>query len=212
MKPVALAVAVGTLLLSGCGSLFDSTQPSPQAYVLRLPPPPESEGTRGPHGSVRVQRPEPGPGLDSERIVLLRSGRRFDFYAATRWAAPAPDLLESVMVDQLRASEMFSAVLDDASPYAPDYDLRCTLTRFESDYNGGGHAPDAKVELDCTLGRHRDRTLLAIFTIEGSAAAKEDRLPAVVMAFEEATNGAMGALRHHLAGALTAEQSAAQSR
>ncbi len=47
---------------------------------------------RAPRGSVLVQRPEAGPGLDSDRIVLLRSDSRFDFYAASRWAAPAPDM------------------------------------------------------------------------------------------------------------------------
>ena len=66
-----------------------------------------------------LQRPEAGPGLDSDRIALLRSDQRFDFYAASRWAAPAPDLVESVMLDALRATGTFSAVFDDSAPYAP---------------------------------------------------------------------------------------------
>ena len=85
-------------------------------------------------GSVLLQRPEAGPGLDSDRIALLRSDQRFDFYAASRWAAPAPDLIESVMLDALRATGSFSAVFDDAAPFAPSYNLRCVLRRFEADY------------------------------------------------------------------------------
>src|SRR6476659_2114777 len=149
-----LAVAwLGLGALAGCGSVFESSIPASQAYVLRLPPPASrAEGAAA--GSVRVQRPEAGPGLDSDRIALLRSDRRFDFYAASRWAAPAPDLVESVMLDALRATGSFSAVFDDTAPFAPVYNLRCGLRRFESDYTSerggaGGRAPTVHVALDC---------------------------------------------------------------
>jgi cholesterol transport system auxiliary component len=207
-----LMTLASALLLGSCGGVFDSALPAPQAYVLRLParaavPPPETQSA-----SVLVQRPETGPGLDSDRIALLRSDNRFDFYAASRWAAPAPDLVESVLVDGLRASGNFSAVFDDSSPYAPRYTLRVTLRRFEADYssqgNGaGGHAPTIHVVLDCTLGRHRDRELLTSFTAQGAAVASEDRLTAVVAAFEAATATAMEQIEQSTAAALAAESS-----
>ena len=208
---LAMAMALGLLTLSGCGSVFESNLPAPQAYVLRLPPRPAStEGITG-AGSLRVQRPEAGPGLNSENIAVLRSDRRFDFYAATRWAAPAPDLVESVVVDALREGGMFSAVYDDAAPYAPQYNLRCGLRRFEADYTSGGHAPTVQVALDCTFGRHRDRTLLADFTAQGSAVASDDRLGAVVAAFESATSQAITQLEHQTAAALNAERTSADA-
>ena len=114
-----------------------------------------------------MQRPDASPGLESERIALLRSEQRFDFYAASRWAAPAPDVIESVILDTLRATGSFRAVFDDTAPFAPRYGLRCTLRRFEADYTKGGGAPTVFVTLDCTLGRHRDRALLASFTAQG---------------------------------------------
>jgi ABC-type uncharacterized transport system auxiliary subunit len=178
-------------ILAGCGSLLETTVPAPQAYVLR-PALNTATLSTTPAGSILVQRPEPGPGLESESIALLRSDRRFDFYAATNWAAPAPDLVESVIVDALHASGAFASVLDDASPFAPRYNLRCGLRRFEADYTvpgsgAGGTAPTVFVTLDCTVGRHRDRELLGSFVAQGSAPASEDRLNAVVAAFEAAT-------------------------
>ncbi len=155
-----------------------------------------------------MQRPEAGPGLATEFIALLRSGQRFDFYAASRWAAPAPDLVESVIVDQLRGAGLFAAVFDDSSPYAPTYNLRCAMRRFEADYTKGS-VPTVQVALDCTLGRHRDRALLASFTAQGSAAASDDRLGDVIAAFETATAAAVGELERHTAAALGAEQPAA---
>jgi ABC-type uncharacterized transport system auxiliary subunit len=207
IRPVC--IALGACALAGCGSFFESSIPAPQSYVLRLPPPAEHEGVTQTKGSVKVLRPEPGPGLASEHIVLLRSDRRFDFYAATQWAAPAPDVMESVIVERLRGTGAFSAVLDDAAPYPPYYNLRCGLARFEADYTVSAPAPTVKVTLNCTFGRHRDRVLLASFTAEGSAAASADRLSAVVTAFETATGAALNELERHVAGALAAEHDAA---
>ena len=211
MKKALAGLALLPLALCGCGGVFDSKIAAPQIYVLRLPastaPTPALTV-----GSVLVQRPEAGPGLDSNRIALLRSDRRFDFYSASLWAAPAPDVLESVIVEALRGTNAFSAVFDDAAPFAARYDLRCTMRRFEADYTGqgnGGGAPTIHAALDCTLGRHRDRALLASFTAQGSARASEDRLGAVVAAFESATVTAMNELARVVTTSVAETESAA---
>jgi cholesterol transport system auxiliary component len=194
--------------LRGGGLRFHPGQQldAPQAYVLRLPAREATTPTAlQPAGSVLLQRPKAGPGLDSDRIVLLRSDSRFDFYAASRWAAPAPDMIASFIVDGLRANGSFSAVFDDTAPYAPRYNLRCTLRRFESDYTKGGSAPTVFVAFDCTLGRHRDRELLSSFTAQGSAVAAADRLNEVVAAFEKAATTAVGELEKHAAEAVANE-------
>ncbi|MEO8016838.1 MAG: ABC-type transport auxiliary lipoprotein family protein [Pseudomonadota bacterium] len=198
-------ILLGALASTGCGGVFDSTLPAPQSYVLRLPPAvgPAAAATVG---SVLLQRPEAGPGLESERIALLRSDQRFDFYAASRWAAPAPDVVESVMVDALRATGAFSAVFDDSAPFSPRYSLRCALRRFEADYTKNVSVPTVQVALDCTLGKHRERELLASFTAQGSAAASEDRLNAVVAAFESATATAMTELGRAVSAAVANEK------
>lgn len=198
--------------LCACSGVFDSKLAAPQAYVLRLPPAAAPATPAAGSGSLLLQRPEAGPGLESERIALLRSDQRFDFYAASLWAAPAPDLMESVMADALRATGTFSAVFDDAAPFAPRYDLRCALRRFEADYTKGGPVPMVFVQLDCTLGRHRDRELLGSFTARGSAVATVDRLNEVVAAFEAATAAAMDELGRATTAALAAEPPRSESR
>jgi ABC-type uncharacterized transport system auxiliary subunit len=195
------------LPLTGCGGLLETTIPAPQAYVLRLPP----RAAAAPDavaGSVLLQRPEAGPGLDSDRIAVLRTEGRFDFYAASRWASPAPDIVESVIIDALRAGGTFGAVFDDSAPYAPRYNLRCGLRRFEADYTAGGAAPMVHVALDCTVGRYRDRELLASFTAQGSTAAAEDRLNAVVAAFSAATGIAVTELERAASEAIRRDAAA----
>jgi ABC-type uncharacterized transport system auxiliary subunit len=205
-----LSVACAALALGACGGLLETTIPAPQSYVLRLPAR-ATPAADGKAGTLLLQRPEAGPGLDSDRIVLLRSDNRFDTYAASRWAAPAPDLLEASIVEGLRGGGAFSAVFDDSSPYAPRYDLRCAMRRFEADYtsegggSGSGGAPTIFVVLDCTLGRHRDRALLASFTAQGSAVARADRLNDVVAAFNAATLTAVTELERQAAAAVANE-------
>lgn len=200
---------VVALMLAGCGGLLETTLPAPQAYVLRLAPAPGSSAQTPGAGAVLVQRPEAGPGLDSDRIILLRSEQRFDSYAASRWAAPAPIMIESMIVEALRANGTFAAVFGDSSPYAPQYNLRVTLRRFEADYTAGGRggakAPTVHVTLDATLGRHRDRALLASFTAQGSAQADEDRMSSVVAAFGAATSTAVNELARAAAQAAANE-------
>lgn len=206
-----LTILCATFALNACGGLLDSKLAAPQAYVLRLPPA-VAPAAAADAGSVLIQRPEAGPGLESERIALLRSDQRFDFYAASRWAAPAPAVVESVMIDALRATGTFSAVFDDSAPYAPVYSLRCGLRRFEADYTSGGRAPTVHVALDCTFGRRRDRALLASFTAQGSAVAVEDRLNEIVAAFEAATAAAMKELGSATAAALASEKKPSEGR
>lgn len=211
MTPRVLSILTATLALCGCSGVFESDLAAPQAYVLRLPPA-AAPAAAGAAGSVLVQRPEAGPGLESERIALLRSEQRFDFYAASRWAAPAPILIESLMLDAVRASGTFSAVFDDSAPFSPHYNLRCALRRFEADYTRGGRAPTVFVALDCTLGRHRDRGLIASFTAQGSAVAREDRLNSVVAAFETATTSAMTELARAASDAVARDPGHSEGR
>jgi cholesterol transport system auxiliary component len=203
LAPLAIVLP---LALSGCG-VFDSKLAAPQTYVLRLPDNAAS-GTAATAGSVLVQRPEAGPGLNSERIALLRTDRRFDFFAAALWAAPAPDIVESVIVDSLRGTGAFTAVFDDAAPFVPRYDLRVTMRRFEADYTAGAGLPTVHVVLDCTLGRHRDRALIANFTAQGSAPAGEDRLGSVVAAFEGAVGTALAELTRTVTTAVANDEAA----
>ena len=207
-----VAGLAAVLSLAGCGGLLETTLPAPQSYVLRLPPG-QVATAAAPAGSVVVQRPEPGPGLESNRIMLLRSDKRFDSYAASLWAAPAPDMVGSILVDALRGGGGFSSVFDDHAPYPPQYTLRVTMRRFEADYTtaGSGAAPTVYVTLDATLGRHRDRALLTSFTAEGSAKAAEDRMAAVVAAFEAAATAAANDLAQQAAAAVASEPRGAQA-
>jgi len=205
VRDAGLALLLACLGLTGCSGLFRSNAKPEQIYYLR--PPAASAAAPAASGaaatvapsaaepmSLRVVRPLADPGLDTTHIMLVQADHRMNFYSGSRWPAPAPELLEALAVQTLRASGEWASVQDSASPFPADYLLQLHVRRFEADYTQGGEAPSAQVVLDCTVGRRQGREVLATFTAAGSAAAGTNHLSQVVAAFEQATGAALNAL------------------
>ena len=212
------------LLLSGCSSLFQSNAKPEQTYFLRPPaaasaPATAAQGSSAPtgsdntapatgmpHASLRVGRPMAAPGLETAHIMLVQGNHRMNFFTGSRWAAAVPDLVESLTVETLRASGNWSSVQDSSSPFPSEYLLTITVQRFEADYTGGGAAPVVYVVLHSTVGRREGRDVIATFTASGEATATENRLGAVVTAFETAASNAFTSLAQQTARAAHADR------
>ena len=196
MKFPAGAVAL-CVLLSACTGLFHSTKQPDQTYYLRAPvgapPATVSAAEPGAGASLRVEQPIAGPGFDSSHIMLVQADHRMNFYAASRWPASAPQLIEALAVETLRASGAWSSVQDSTSPFPASYLLQITLRRFDADYTSGS-APEVHVVLECTIGRREGREVVATFVAQGAATAAADRMGAVVAAFEQASGTALTSL------------------
>lgn len=191
------------LLAAGCSGGLHSDGPPVQIYVLRATgsvQPANTGSSTGP--TVQLPHPSADPGLATELIPLVRSDRRMDYYAGSRWAAELPDVIETLAIDTLRASGAWGAVHESPSPFISEYVLQIDIRRFEADYTDGGVAPKVHVVLDCTLARRVGRELVANFVAEGAAEASENRLGPVVAAFEQAANTALATLAERSAVAV----------
>ena len=157
--------------------------------------------------------PKRVPASTSERIALLRSEQRFDFYAASRWAAPAPDVIESVMIDTLRATGAFSAVFDDygavraaLQPALHAAPLRSGLHRRVAAHPPSSSRSTARSAATAIASCSRASRL------QGRRRPREDRLNAVVAAFESATAAAMTELGRATSAALASEKPPSEGR
>ena len=193
MKGQGVRVSLGLLMagLAGCSG-FKSNVVETQVYLLQ-PSVAAAEATgaaSAPSGSLSVQMPVAAPGLESDRIVLTREGGRIDYYAAASWADRLPQVLQRVTIDALRARGDFVAVQPDATTFNTDFTMQMEVRRFAAEYTAAG-APTVHVVLDCTLGRRSDRGILTSFTAEASVPAGDNRLGAVIDAFDRATGMAL---------------------
>lgn len=192
---VAAFVAIAGLvcILQACSGGLRGDAPATQVYVLRTVTRPQSELTR-PNTSLHVGRPIAGPGMDSDRILLVQSDHRMSYYLASRWPADLPGVVEALAVDTLRATGTWSTVQDSGSAFSSDYLLQIVIRRFEADYSASPGVPEVHVLLDCTVGRRASREVLSSFVAEGSSMAAANRLADVVTAFEDASNQALAEL------------------
>lgn len=198
----ALGVAAACVM-AACTSGFRSAAAPAQIYVLRPAPSAATQaGNASPiAASLRIVRPEPGPGLDSDRIVLVRSDRRMNFYAASRWPSDLPEMVEALIVGAFREGGAWAAVHDSRSPFQADYFLETSIRNFEADDTGGA-SPEVRVRIDCAIGRTLDRAVVATFTVEGTATAAANRMSDVVAAFERAAGAALAQLTERAAAAV----------
>jgi ABC-type uncharacterized transport system auxiliary subunit len=196
--------------LAACSSGLHSSAPAEQTYVLRAPPAAQQSTTGSAHMRLRVLRPLAAPGLGSDRIALVAAGNRLDFLAASRWAAPLPDMLEALAVQTFAGSGgPWSIVEDSRGSLAEDYFLQLTVRRFEADYTQRPDVPTVHVELDCVLGRRDDRTVVASFLVESTQDAMQNRVSSIVAAFEQAADTALVGAAQRAAAALKSATSPA---
>jgi cholesterol transport system auxiliary component len=201
---VALVGAVISLACGGCTtSIFDSEAPIPMNYVLR---PAVSSPTSVAHAAVdiTVDRPDTSPGLDSDRIGVLR-GHQLDYYRAVKWGSPAPEVMQVLLVDALEDQHVFRSVTREQSRVASDYVLDVQLRDFQSEYAQGDPLPTIHVAAVVRVVRVADRKLVTTVTAESKIQASEDRMTAVASAFEKAGNAVALDLLNQIAPALAAD-------
>jgi ABC-type uncharacterized transport system auxiliary subunit len=190
------------LALPGCSGLLHSAEPALQLYVLRPldtatvtfdadRPAPPSSAPRIAAPSLRIARPLPGPGLNTDRIALLRAGNRLDYYAGSRWSAPLADLVSDLQLMALHHDPLWSAVADDRSGFNTDYLLQTSIDRFTADYATEAGPPTIRVDLHCLLIRRGDGSLLGSFAVSEQQLAQENRMASVVTAFSNAADRAI---------------------
>ncbi|MCC7462352.1 MAG: membrane integrity-associated transporter subunit PqiC [Gammaproteobacteria bacterium] len=206
---VRLLVMAVTLALGACGGLLQSDAPVLQRWVLAVPPAAAGEPAAAiapltPPGAalatLRVLRPLAAPALDTDRIALRRADRTLDYYAANRWSGPAPEVLQGLVLDALRSAGAYGAVQPESAPFAYDETLQVELRDFQAEYAASA-VPTIRVTLVCTLGRRSDNRVLTTFALSGSAAAGDNRMSAIVAAFDAALAASLAGLPERIAAA-----------
>jgi ABC-type uncharacterized transport system auxiliary subunit len=141
--------------------------------------------------SLRIARPLPGPGLNTDRIALLQAGNRLDYYAGSRWSAPLPDMVADLELAVFHSDAAVSAVADDRSSFNAEYLLQTSIERFAAEYPTASGPPLIRVVLHCLLIRRSDGVLVGTFAVSESQLAQENRMASVVAAFAAAADRAI---------------------
>jgi ABC-type uncharacterized transport system auxiliary subunit len=181
-------------LLAGCGSLLRNESAPDRIYVLHAA---QAAGTGQPvPGVLSVPRLVIGPGLDTDRIALVRPGNEMDYYAASRYGDSLSKILSTLVLQSMSGGDGFTtAVSTERAALPSEFELLLTVRRFEAEYETGVSLPRAQVAFDCLLVAGAPRRVLG--TCDGAAteAAGEDRMSEIVLALERATQKALAEVR-----------------
>lgn len=180
----AVAVIAAAALTACTGSLLETELPASSLYVLAPAP-----AAAGQHEALAVDvaigLPHVAPGLDTDRIAVLK-GRQLDYYRAARWGAPARTLVHTFIVDSFEDRRLFRSVTSEQARVAADYILDVDVRAFQAEYTTESGAPTVRVALLGRLIRIVDRKLVMTITAEAHNVAGDNRMQAVAAAFESA--------------------------
>jgi cholesterol transport system auxiliary component len=179
------------------GSLFRSKVVPPSIYLLSAPPginPASSASAAAPAplaADLAVLKPRVRAGLDTDRIAVLYPDRRLDYFADARWSGPLDDVVQDLAVQAFRNGARLQNVSSDASVLASGYWLEIEIADFQAEYASAGAPPTINVRLLARVASAGDRNILGSFTAGARQAATDNRLTAIVDAYERAVNSAL---------------------
>jgi cholesterol transport system auxiliary component len=182
MRKAVLVVA--TLACGGCGSLLETDLPVSTSYVLASAPAASTGVTRS-EADLSIGRPDLAPGLDTERIAVLK-GRQLDYYRGAQWGGRATEIVQTLMVESFEDQQLFRSVTAEQSRVSSEYVLDVSVRDFQAEYASGNDVPTAHVTIVGRLIRVADRQLVETFAATAESRASDNRMAAVAAAFETA--------------------------
>jgi len=187
------AAMLAVALAAGCtGNLLQSDSPVPDTFRLTSAPPAAAADVSPLPLAVVVQRPRATAALDTDRIAISAAGNRFEYYSAALWAEPAPQMVQQQLVSALAATGQFGGGVFAAPARVPaELLLDVELRRFEAvtasaNAASSSAAPVVHVQVQASLIDTRRSVRVTSFVAAAEIPATENRLTAVIAAFERA--------------------------
>ncbi len=188
------------LALTGCVSdILESKVEEPQVYVLRTGE--VATANVAYPLQLGIALPVAAPGLDTNRIAVLRNNNQLDYYFGARWGVTAPQLVQSFLIDTLQSQRGFKSVAAETARIDAEYLLELQLKDFQAEYATENADPSVRITLGGNLISIKTRKLVAPVAATTTVRATDNRLSAVVTAFETAMRQASAEVSTQLAAA-----------
>jgi cholesterol transport system auxiliary component len=193
---IAAPLGFAALLAACTGSLFQSKTPSSSVYLLSarldaVTAAPSAATSAVLPADLAILRPRIRKGLESDRIAVLYPDRRLDYFADARWSGPLDEVLQDLTAQAFHSGAHLRAVSADASAFASGYWLEIEVVDFQAEYTPAAAAPTIHVHLLARIGGAEDRRLLGNFDAIARQPATDNRLTAIVAAYEQSVDTAL---------------------
>jgi cholesterol transport system auxiliary component len=144
---------------------------------------------------------------------VLYPDRRLSYVADARWSGPLDEVVQDLALQAFRVHANLRNVNADASSFGGSYWLEIEVADFQAEYPAGpgasggidSGAPTVHVRLLGVLGGSGDRRVLGHFEANERRAAAENRLGAIVEAYDQAADAALAHLVVETSAALSGD-------
>ncbi|UYN93691.1 MAG: membrane integrity-associated transporter subunit PqiC [Enhydrobacter sp.] len=177
------AAAAATVLLAGCELINAATEPT-DLYTV-TPKSTFDADIPSVYWQLAVEVPASAANLNTGRIALAMTPTSSDYYAKAAWTDRAPLMVQTRIVDSFENTGKIVAVARESIGLRANYQLQPDLRNFEAMYFYGG-TPIVKVRIIAKLVQLPDRQIIGVATFERCVRAREDKIPSVVRAFDQA--------------------------
>jgi cholesterol transport system auxiliary component len=194
MSRQAALLLLLTFALTGCGGSFFQTKAAPPAlYLLSATAATAAAAAAAPRipADLAVIRPRVRAGLDTDRIAALYPDRRLEYFADARWSGPLDEVIQQLAVQQFHATANLRNVSVEASVFTSNYWLEIEVADFQAQYSAANAPPLVHVRFLARVGTSTDRHMLAVFDANAQVAASDNRMSAIVDAYNRAADQAL---------------------
>jgi len=186
-----VAVAAVALALSGCISVFPKTKPASMyrfgdadLNVTKAPPGAMFGVLKAPSAFTRAAA--------GDRLLTVTNGE-VAYIAGARWVSPAFILFEEATARAFENDPGRARLIGRGEVAKADLVLRLEVRTFEADYlNGPKAAPEVVVRVRAVLNRNSDRALVGDQIFEAKVKAADNRVSAIVPAYDQAVAKVLG--------------------
>lgn len=186
----SLTVAAAALALTGCISLFPKSEP---AGLYRFG-----------HAAAESSRPVADKSVGvfktptvftraamSDRLLSVTNGEAA-YIADARWVSPAIVLFDEAVARAFESEASPARLVTRGEALKAAMALRLEVRSFETDYiDGPKAAPEVLVEIRAVMTRSNDRALLGDKVFVARVKAADNRLSAIVPAYDQAVGQAL---------------------
>ena len=187
----ALGLAVAAVALAGCITLLPDEKPA-QLYRFDGGVQPAAASQGAPFAVARLGGSFVQAAANDRMLTI--TGSRAAYIADSRWVSPASVLFNEALSRAFNADAGPARLLTRGDFSKADYVLRVDVTEFEAVYDQGARAaPEVLVSLRATL-TGADRQLAGSKAFEIRVRASDNRVAAIVAAYDQAVGQALGEL------------------
>lgn len=179
----ALALTIG---LGGCISLLPKSKPA-QLYRFGIDAA-QANPANNQKAAFGVLKPPAGfqRAAATDRILTV-TGSEAAYIAEARWLAPAQSLFDEAVTQAFDNDNGPARLVSRGEIRRADYTLRLDVRSFEARYSRGAkEAPDIVVTVNAVLVRGSDRMMVGDRTFTATVRAGDNRVGAIVEAFNQA--------------------------